>query len=107
VTASPPWFVPVTVSDPVTVIEVVGYVPISPLIVVGPVSVVPAPARTAKLSAVPSGTDVAAAAAPPTSVTSIPSTNNATRAVAHAARERKRLAPGRRSKIESIMFGLP
>src|SRR5258706_12873625 len=42
---------------------VVGKVPMSPLTVVGPVLVIPAPARTAKLVAVPNGIVVAAASA--------------------------------------------
>jgi hypothetical protein len=95
------------VIDAVPVIVVVGYVPRSPVMVVGPVLVIPAPARTAKLSAVPSGTAVAAAPAPLTSDTSIPSTNSIAMVVVHVARERKRLAPGRRIRIESFIFGLP
>src|SRR5579864_9548946 len=65
---------------------VVGYVPRSPLTVVGPVLVMPAPARTAKLSAVPRGTEDAAAAAPLTSVSNSPSTNRPHKAVAPTAR---------------------
>ena len=57
------WFVPVIVRLPLPVIEVVGNVPMSPTSVVGPVLVMPAPARTAKLSAVPRPTEVAAACA--------------------------------------------
>jgi len=76
------------------------------LTVVGPVLVMPEPARTAKLSAVPSGTAVAAAAAPPTSVTSIPSANSANRAAHPAARERKRLTPGLRLKMESVIYSV-
>jgi hypothetical protein len=53
VTASPPWFVPIKVIELKPVSAVVGNVPTSPVIVVGPVLVIPAPARTAKLSAVP------------------------------------------------------
>jgi hypothetical protein len=53
VTASPPWFVPIKVTELKPVSAVVGKVPTSPVIVVGPVLVIPAPARTAKLSAVP------------------------------------------------------
>ena len=58
VTASPAWFVPVMVIDAVPLMLVVGKVPTSPLTVVGPVFVIPEPARTAKLPAVPSGTAV-------------------------------------------------
>src|SRR5579862_5464451 len=43
--------------------EVVGKVPMSPLTVVGPVFVIPAPARTAKLPAVPRPTGAWAATA--------------------------------------------
>ena len=67
VTASPAWFVPLTVIDPSPVIDVVGYVPMSPETVVGPVLVMPAPARTAKLSVVASGTAIAEAPAVPAS----------------------------------------
>jgi hypothetical protein len=52
-----------TVSVPPSVIVAVGYDPISPLTVVVPALVMPAPARIAKVSVVPRGTDVAAAAA--------------------------------------------
>jgi hypothetical protein len=59
VTASPAWFVPVSVTqsaagqgvNPVSL--AVGNVPTSPVIVVAPVFVRPEPPRTAKLSAVP------------------------------------------------------
>src|SRR5579864_7995709 len=77
---------------------VVGYVPRSPLTVVGPVLVMPAPARTAKLSAVPSGTEDAAAAAPLTSVSKRPSTNRPHSAVAPKTR--------RRLNIERVMVDL-
>jgi hypothetical protein len=62
VTASPAWFVPaiVTLANPVS--DVVGNVPTSPVIVVVPVLVIPAPAKTAKLVAVPSLGCVAASA---------------------------------------------
>jgi hypothetical protein len=50
----------------------VGYVPISPPRVVGPVLVIPAPARTAKGSAVPSPTAVASAPAVPAGKTRMP-----------------------------------
>jgi hypothetical protein len=63
----------------------------------------PAPARTAKLLAVPSGTEAAAAAAPLTIVSNSPSTKSADRAVAQAARARKRFARSGRFKMESIM----
>ncbi|MCC5463980.1 hypothetical protein LMF89_01230 [Pelosinus sp. Bkl1] len=56
-TASPPWFVPINVTEPKPVSDVIGNVPTSPIIVVGPVLVIPAPARTAKLVAVPRFTD--------------------------------------------------
>jgi hypothetical protein len=49
----------------------VGNVPTSPLSLVGPVFVMPPPARTTKLLAVPSGTGTAAAWALPGSATSI------------------------------------
>jgi hypothetical protein len=63
VIASPWWFVPVTrLTVPNPVWEVVGYDPTSPLIVVAPVLVMPVPARTAKLPAVPRSTDVGPAA---------------------------------------------
>src|SRR5664279_1365673 len=65
VTASPAWFAPPIVIDLSPLIDVVGKVPISPVTVVGPVFVMPAPARIAKLSAVPSGGGVGAASAPP------------------------------------------
>ena len=52
-TASPIWFVPISVTEPKPVSVVVGKVPTSPVIVVGPVLVIPEPARTAKLPAVP------------------------------------------------------
>ena len=72
VTASPAWLVPFTTIEPVPVIVVVGNVPKSPLSVVGPVLAMAAPARTTKLSAVPSGTVVATAWAVPGSATSSP-----------------------------------
>jgi hypothetical protein len=52
------WLVPskVTVSNPVS--EVVGKVPTSPVIVVGPVLVIPEPAKTEKLAALPRSTVV-------------------------------------------------
>ena len=50
------------------VIVAVGKVPMSPVIVVAPVLVIPDPARTAKPSAVPSPTDVAAWALPATAM---------------------------------------
>jgi hypothetical protein len=61
VTLSPAWFVPVIVIVPVPVIAGLGKLPISPFSVVGPVLVIPAPARTTKLPAVPIGTTTAAA----------------------------------------------
>ena len=55
-----------SVTDPKPVLLVVGNVPTSPVIVVGPVLVMPAPARTANGPAVPrpTGPLVAAVAAP-------------------------------------------
>jgi hypothetical protein len=61
VTLSPAWFVPVIVIVPVPVIAGLGKLPMSPFSVVGPVLVIPAPARTTKLPAVPNGTTTAAA----------------------------------------------
>jgi hypothetical protein len=61
VTSSPAWFVPVIVIDPVPLIAGLGKLPMSPVNVVGPVLVIPAPARTTKLPAVPKGTTTAAA----------------------------------------------
>lgn len=58
----------------------IGNVPISPLIVVGPVFVMPEPARTAKLSAVPSGTAIDAAWTLYVSVNSDTAAINATKA---------------------------
>ena len=52
--------VPMRVMSDSPVIVVVGNVPISPVIVVGPVFVIPAPAKTANSSAVPRPTLVAA-----------------------------------------------
>ena len=66
-TASPAWFAPPTVIDPSPLIDVVGYVPMSPETVVGPVFVIPAPASTEKLSVVASGTAIAEAPAVPAS----------------------------------------
>jgi hypothetical protein len=60
VVASPAWFVPVIVTVPKPLSVVIAYVPTSPVIVVVPVLVIPDPARTAKLSAVPRFTTVAA-----------------------------------------------
>src|SRR5271157_6403149 len=68
VTASPAWFVPVKLTQsaagqPANPLSVaVGYDPTSPLIVVVPVLVMPVPARTAKLLAVPRPTAVGPAA---------------------------------------------
>ena len=85
VIASPWWFVPVTrLTVPNPVWEVVGYDPTSPLIVVSPVLVMPVPARTAKLPAVPRSTGVGPAAftiCPPASmpiarVTEMPAENS-------------------------------
>jgi hypothetical protein len=59
--------------------------------VVAPVFVIPAPASTTKLSAVPSGTEVAAACALPES-TSSPAENDATTIATAAAPKRSRLA---------------
>jgi hypothetical protein len=53
--------VPVIVIDPVPLIAGLGKLPMSPVNVVGPVLVIPAPARTTKLPAVPKGTTTAAA----------------------------------------------
>ena len=61
VTASAAWLVPFRVTVLSPVIDGVGNVPISPLSVVFPVLVIPAPARTTKLPAVPSGTGAVAA----------------------------------------------
>jgi hypothetical protein len=63
VTASPWWFVPFNETRPAKPVSVVvGNVPTSPVIVVGPVElVIPDPARTAKLSAAPKGTGKVAA----------------------------------------------
>ncbi len=58
VTESPMWLVPCKVTDPNPVSEVVGKVPTSPVIVVGPVLVIPEPAKTEKLAAVPRSTVV-------------------------------------------------
>ena len=55
--------VPVTTPGGNPVTDVPGLSPRLPVILVGPVFVMPAPARTAKLPAVPRGTDAAAAAA--------------------------------------------
>jgi hypothetical protein len=56
VTVSPPWFVPINVTEsapgPKPLSVGVGNVPTSPVIAVIPVLVIPEPARTAKLSAV-------------------------------------------------------
>ena len=67
----------------------------SPLIVVAPVLVMPAPARTAKLEALPSGTAVAVAAALVTRIKARPTDSRAPSVPAHAASRRTRLAPGR------------
>src|SRR5450830_551284 len=69
---------------PRSVIVVVGNVPMSPLSVVGPVLVTPAPARTTKLSAVPRPTDVAAWALLATA------TSSASPAIGAAARRMRR-----------------
>jgi hypothetical protein len=61
VTASPSWLVPPNVTDPKPVSAGVGKVPTSPVIVVAPVLVIPEPARTAKLPAVPRPTGACAA----------------------------------------------
>src|SRR5277367_1701329 len=105
-TASPPWFVPVvvTLAEPVNV--VVGYVPRSPLTVVGPVLVMPAPARTAKLSAVPSETAVAAAEAPATRVSRIPSRTAASGTIAHRFGGRERLVRDEDFGVERVIFDL-
>ena len=65
VTPSPRWSVPVRTTDPVTLITGVGNDPMSPLMVVVPVLVMPVPPRTANGSAVPIGTARAAAWAVP------------------------------------------
>jgi len=72
----------VMVSFPV--IAGVGAVPTSPVIVVSPMLVTPAPASTAKLSATPSGTSVAIAWALPAVLTRNPAVKTVT-AAAHAA----------------------
>nr|WP_242000895.1 hypothetical protein [Kribbella rubisoli] len=61
VTSSPAWLVPVIVIVPVPVIAGFGKLPMSPVSTVGPVLVIPAPARITKLLAVPRGTATAAA----------------------------------------------
>jgi hypothetical protein len=101
-TASPPWFDPFTVSVAVPVIDVVGNVPMSPLRVVGPVLVIPAPAKTAKLPVVPSRTGVAAASAPVANATTpnVASSNNPNAGV---AAEREPVAPSR--YLDSFIFG--
>ena len=89
------------------VIVVVGNVPMSPPMVVGPVLVMPEPARTANPSAVPSGTALTAAAAPPTRTRSIPVRNTARTAVAHRLRDRRRVASDWRLwVVEMVIFGL-
>jgi hypothetical protein len=89
---------------PVPEIDVVGNVPRSPLSVVAPVLVTPAPARTTKLSAVSSGTDVAAAWAPLTSAISSPAENSAIRVEAEAPK-RTRLVRGK--YLKSFILDLP
>jgi hypothetical protein len=90
VTESPAWFVPVIVAVPKPVSLGVGNVPTSPVITVGPVLVIPAPARTAKLSAVPRATGGCAAAAlsATTSITNSASSGSPTRLTGPAAKRR-------------------
>ena len=84
------WFAPVSVTqfapgqEAKPVSAGVGDEPTSPLIVVMPVFVMPEPARIAKLSAVPSGTVVAAACAVPVAATNNPAMDSAMKEVADA-----------------------
>jgi hypothetical protein len=62
VTASPAWFVPFSTTVPNPVSAGFEYDPTSPVIVVASMLVIPVPARTAKLPAVPRPTGVGPAA---------------------------------------------
>ena len=94
VTLSPALLVPLRVSDVTPVMDVVGNVPMSPVIVVGPVLVMPWPARTAKLSAVPRPTAVGAATALDPSAKSNPTMARASALLPAATRECARLVVG-------------
>src|SRR5438270_2309008 len=78
-TASAAWMVPLTTPGGNPVMAGVGQVPRSPLRRVGPVLVTPAPASTAKLPAVPSGTGAGAAPARLASTTATKPTATTTR----------------------------
>ena len=84
-------------------IDVVGYVPMSPLTVVGPVFVIPAPASTEKLPAVPRETADGAAPALPVIVNT--ATTPSAKSPSVAATERRRRA--RKPKSKSSMMSFP
>ncbi|NEA31744.1 hypothetical protein [Streptomyces sp. SID13031] len=77
----------------VPVIAGFGKLPMSPVRTVGPVLVIPAPARTTKLSAVPSGTTTAAAEAV-SPVASRPAEETANAAATASMLRRSRAATG-------------
>ncbi|MEI8408544.1 MULTISPECIES: hypothetical protein [unclassified Kribbella] len=79
---------------PVPLIAGFGKLPMSPVSTVGPVLVIPAPARTTKLSAVPSGTGTAAAEAVP-SVPSRPAAETANAAATASTLRRIRAPTGK------------
>ncbi|TCO44337.1 hypothetical protein EV646_11047 [Kribbella antiqua] len=87
---------------PVPVIDGFGKLPMSPVSTVGPVLVIPAPARTTKLSAVPRGTGTAAAwALPP--VANRPPADTTSAAATASALSRNRPPGG--TYVDNFMIG--
>ena len=102
VTLSPAWFVPVIVIVPAPVIAGFGKLPMLPFTVVAPVFIIPAPASTAKLPAVPNGTTTAAAWAVPPD-TSRPPEETATAAATASTLKRHRRSTD--AELDNFMIG--